>query len=266
MTCWTAARAPTRRAYDGSIGSFRVERFADGYRVVDRTLSEGSDLLTGIERPMLRYLTIPVTPFQQNCSLVWCDSHAQAAVIDPGGDLDRAAGRGRRLGLTLEQIWLTHAHIDHAGGTAELAQRCSLPIIGPHPATSSGSTASAAAKRDVRLSAREALHAHALAARWRHGADGQRAHAERAPLPRPHAGPCGVPLPRDRSAPLWATCCLPAASAAPISRRATMPAADRQHHAAPVAHGRRHGVHPRPRAGEHLRRASAAATPMCPGP
>jgi glyoxylase-like metal-dependent hydrolase (beta-lactamase superfamily II) len=81
---------------------------------------------------MLRYLTIPVTPFQQNCSLVWCDQTQEAAVIDPGGDLDRVLAEVQRLGLNLTQIWLTHAHIDHAGGTGELAQRLQLPIIGPH--------------------------------------------------------------------------------------------------------------------------------------
>ena len=82
---------------------------------------------------MLQYLTIPVTEFQQNCSLVWCDQTLQAAVIDPGGDLDRLLAHVAQLDLKLEQIWLTHAHIDHAGGTAELARRLSLPIIGPHP-------------------------------------------------------------------------------------------------------------------------------------
>jgi hydroxyacylglutathione hydrolase len=82
---------------------------------------------------MLKYLTIPVTPFQQNCSLVWCDETLQAAVIDPGGDLHLLQDAVKRLGLTLSQIWLTHAHIDHAGGTAELAKRMQLPIIGPHP-------------------------------------------------------------------------------------------------------------------------------------
>ena len=81
---------------------------------------------------MLRYLTLPVTAFQQNCSLVWDDATAQAAVIDPGGDLDRLLAEVDRLGLKLEQIWLTHAHIDHAGGTGELADRLGLPIIGPH--------------------------------------------------------------------------------------------------------------------------------------
>ena len=83
---------------------------------------------------MLRYFTLPVTPFQQNCSVVFDEDTRQAAVIDPGGDLDRLLAEVERRGLALEQIWLTHAHIDHAGGTAELARRLALPVIGPHPA------------------------------------------------------------------------------------------------------------------------------------
>ena len=54
---------------------------------------------------MLRYLTIPVTAFQQNCSLVWCDATRKAAVIDPGGDLETLLAEIQRLGLALEQIW-----------------------------------------------------------------------------------------------------------------------------------------------------------------
>ncbi len=81
---------------------------------------------------MLRYLTVPVTPFQQNCSLVWDEQTREAAVIDPGGDLDLLLAEVERLGLKLGQIWLTHAHIDHAGGAGELAQRLQLPIVGPH--------------------------------------------------------------------------------------------------------------------------------------
>jgi glyoxylase-like metal-dependent hydrolase (beta-lactamase superfamily II) len=83
---------------------------------------------------MLRYQTVPVTPFQQNCSVVWCDVTRKAAIVDPGGDLDRLLAAVDALGVTLEQIWLTHAHIDHAGGTGELARRLALPIVGPHPA------------------------------------------------------------------------------------------------------------------------------------
>ncbi|QCB47431.1 MBL fold metallo-hydrolase [Hydrogenophaga sp. PAMC20947] len=82
---------------------------------------------------MLKYLTVPVTQFAQNCSIVWCDQTLDAAIIDPGGDLDRLQAEVKRLGVTLKAIWLTHAHIDHAGGTAELVERLSLPIIGPHP-------------------------------------------------------------------------------------------------------------------------------------
>ena len=82
---------------------------------------------------MFQYITVPVTQFAQNCSIVWCDVTKDAAIIDPGGDLDRLQAEIKRLGVTLKAIWLTHAHIDHAGGTAELAERLNLPIIGPHP-------------------------------------------------------------------------------------------------------------------------------------
>ncbi|HZF82509.1 MAG TPA: MBL fold metallo-hydrolase [Burkholderiaceae bacterium] len=82
---------------------------------------------------MLKYQTVPVTAFQQNCSILWCDATMKAAVVDPGGDLDRLMAAAQALGVSLEQIWLTHAHIDHAGGTGELARRLGLPIVGPHP-------------------------------------------------------------------------------------------------------------------------------------
>jgi glyoxylase-like metal-dependent hydrolase (beta-lactamase superfamily II) len=81
---------------------------------------------------MLRYVTVPVTPFQQNSSIVWCDQTMEGAVIDPGGDLDEIEAAARSLGVTLRQILLTHAHIDHAGGTGTLARRLALPIVGPH--------------------------------------------------------------------------------------------------------------------------------------
>jgi glyoxylase-like metal-dependent hydrolase (beta-lactamase superfamily II) len=82
---------------------------------------------------MLRYHTVPVTPFQQNCSIVWCDQTMEGAVVDPGGDLDRIKAAVKRLGVRLTQILLTHAHIDHAGGTGALARELALPIVGPHP-------------------------------------------------------------------------------------------------------------------------------------
>jgi len=81
---------------------------------------------------MLRYLTCPVTAFAQNCSLLWEEETRDAVVIDPGGDLDELLAQVESLGLTLREVWLTHAHIDHAGAAGELAQRLSLPIVGPH--------------------------------------------------------------------------------------------------------------------------------------
>jgi hydroxyacylglutathione hydrolase len=75
---------------------------------------------------------IPVTPFQQNCTLLWREDTKRAVVIDPGGDLpdiERAIGEA---GVTVEKIWLTHGHVDHVGGAAELQARLSVPIEGPH--------------------------------------------------------------------------------------------------------------------------------------
>ncbi len=80
----------------------------------------------------LRYLTVPVTPFDQNCSILWCDETMQAAVIDPGGDLPRVQAELERLGVALQAVWLTHTHIDHAGAAAALAAATGVPIVGPH--------------------------------------------------------------------------------------------------------------------------------------
>jgi len=82
---------------------------------------------------MLKYQTVPVTAFAQNCSIVWCDQTLDAVVIDPGGDLEKIEAAVQKLGVKLGQLWLTHAHIDHAGGTSELARRHGLTITGPHP-------------------------------------------------------------------------------------------------------------------------------------
>ena len=80
----------------------------------------------------MAFRIIPVTPFEQNCTLIWCDDTKEAAVVDPGGDLDRIQAAVTAAGVTLKQILLTHAHIDHAGGVAELAEQEQLPIVGPH--------------------------------------------------------------------------------------------------------------------------------------
>jgi glyoxylase-like metal-dependent hydrolase (beta-lactamase superfamily II) len=77
------------------------------------------------------YRILPVTPFAQNCSLLWCEETLEAAVVDPGGDLDQITALATRLGVRIVRILLTHGHIDHAGGTAELARRLAVPIEGP---------------------------------------------------------------------------------------------------------------------------------------
>jgi glyoxylase-like metal-dependent hydrolase (beta-lactamase superfamily II) len=79
----------------------------------------------------MQYRIIPVTPFEQNCTLLWCEETGQAAVVDPGGDIERILRAVEECGVTLEKILVTHGHIDHADAVAELAERLSLPIEGP---------------------------------------------------------------------------------------------------------------------------------------
>ena len=81
----------------------------------------------------MKLTVVPVTPFQQNCSVLWCEATGRGAVVDPGGDLDRVMAVVEREGVQLEKILLTHTHLDHCGATAELARAQSLPIEGPHP-------------------------------------------------------------------------------------------------------------------------------------
>jgi glyoxylase-like metal-dependent hydrolase (beta-lactamase superfamily II) len=81
----------------------------------------------------LQALIIPVTPFQQNCSLVYDAESKVGAVVDPGGDVDMILDAIRQSGVTVEKILLTHGHIDHAGGAAELKDALNVPIEGPHP-------------------------------------------------------------------------------------------------------------------------------------
>ena len=79
----------------------------------------------------IKYQIIPVTAFEQNCTLLWCDETLRAAVVDPGGDLSRILDAVKKNGLVLEKILVTHGHIDHAGAVVDLAEQLSLPIEGP---------------------------------------------------------------------------------------------------------------------------------------
>jgi hydroxyacylglutathione hydrolase len=80
----------------------------------------------------LKVALVPVTPFEQNCSLIWDDVSMAGAVVDPGGDLDKILAAIEQVGMLPEKILLTHGHIDHAGGAAELRERLGVKIEGPH--------------------------------------------------------------------------------------------------------------------------------------
>lgn len=75
---------------------------------------------------------IPVTPFRQNCTLLWCEATRDAVVIDPGGDVPLIRRTIDKAGVSVKQIWLTHGHVDHVGGAAELRDALKVPIVGPH--------------------------------------------------------------------------------------------------------------------------------------
>src|ERR1700740_1088584 len=79
----------------------------------------------------LKVTIVPVTPFAQNCSIVACTATNGWAIVDPGGDLPRIRAAINQLKVEPEKILLTHGHIDHAGGAAELARASSLPLEGP---------------------------------------------------------------------------------------------------------------------------------------
>ncbi len=83
--------------------------------------------------PPIRALIAPVTPLAQNCTIVWCAKTRKAAIIDPGGETPRLLEALKAHDLTLEKIWITHGHLDHAGGTAALKAITGCPIEGPHP-------------------------------------------------------------------------------------------------------------------------------------
>jgi glyoxylase-like metal-dependent hydrolase (beta-lactamase superfamily II) len=88
-------------------------------------LSQNNDLKAVIET---------VTPFQQNCSIIWCGTTRRGAIIDPGGEIERLIESAARRDITVEKILITHAHLDHAGGAAALAAHYGVPIEGPHRA------------------------------------------------------------------------------------------------------------------------------------
>src|SRR2546423_2486545 len=76
-------------------------------------------------------IIVPVTLFEQNCTLIWCEATKKAVVIDPGGDVPKIHAAIKQANVSVEKIWLTHGHIDHVGGAAELPDALKGPIEGP---------------------------------------------------------------------------------------------------------------------------------------
>jgi len=87
-----------------------------------------------MSEPPLKAAVIPVTPLQQNCTLLWCTATMRGAFCDPGGDLQRLKGAAQQMGVTIEKILLTHGHIDHCGSAGILAEELGVEIEGPHEA------------------------------------------------------------------------------------------------------------------------------------
>jgi glyoxylase-like metal-dependent hydrolase (beta-lactamase superfamily II) len=85
-----------------------------------------------MSNPPLKAAIIPVTPLQQNCTLLWCTETMKGAFVDPGGDLDRLKAAAAQSGVTIEKILVTHGHIDHCGQAGILAEELGVPIEGPH--------------------------------------------------------------------------------------------------------------------------------------
>jgi len=79
----------------------------------------------------MKFAIVPVTPFQQNCSVIMCERTGRGAVVDPGGDLERILQAVGKVGATIEKILVTHGHVDHCAGTAALAERLGVPVEGP---------------------------------------------------------------------------------------------------------------------------------------
>lgn len=80
----------------------------------------------------MNIVVLPVTPFAQNCSLIWCSETMKGAFVDPGGDIDKLIAAATQHGVSIEKIILTHGHLDHVGGTVAIAKHYNVPVIGPH--------------------------------------------------------------------------------------------------------------------------------------
>jgi len=80
----------------------------------------------------LNIAIVPVTPFEQNCTLMWDEDTKRGVIIDPGGDTDRIREAVNEIGMEVEQVLLTHGHLDHVGGAMEIKADYDVRIVGPH--------------------------------------------------------------------------------------------------------------------------------------
>lgn len=113
-----------------------VELVAARFKISGRSVTLRHVLPSSISGKtfMLQILVVPVTEFQQNCSIIYDDQSLEAIVLDPGGEAEKIAAEAKRLGVTVQAIWLTHGHLDHAGGAEALKKILDVQIIGPHEA------------------------------------------------------------------------------------------------------------------------------------
>lgn len=123
-----------------------VEVAAEEVEIIGRVVWKGGGFksagMTDTAKPPLpmRAAIIPVTPLQQNCSLIWCTKTMKGALVDPGGDLDRLKEGVAKAGVTLEKLLVTHGHLDHCGQAGMLADELGLPSRVRTRTTASGST------------------------------------------------------------------------------------------------------------------------------
>ncbi len=80
----------------------------------------------------IKVAIVPVTPYQQNCSIIRCEATEKGAIVDPGGDVDQILGAVAQMGISVEKILLTHGHMDHCAASKELREKLEIPIEGPH--------------------------------------------------------------------------------------------------------------------------------------
>jgi hydroxyacylglutathione hydrolase len=121
--------------FAGAVPRFcrRLPRAIDRLAII-RASGHSGRMTDTASQPAMRAAILPVTPLQQNCSLIWCTKTMKGALVDPGGDLDRLKAGVAKAGVTLEKILVTHGHLDHCGMAGVLAKELGLPIEGPEEA------------------------------------------------------------------------------------------------------------------------------------